>query len=71
MNFAIYIYIYIYDYMVTIYAGGTGAAHGKSLKLCYMDTDSLVDHIKTEEFYADITGDVKERFHTSGYDGSK
>ena len=32
-----------------------------------MDTDSLVYHIKTEEFYADITNDVEERFDTSGY----
>ena len=32
-----------------------------------MDTDSLVYHIKTEDFFEDIAGDVKERFDTSGY----
>ena len=32
-----------------------------------MDTDSLVYHIKTEDFYADIANDVEERFNTSGY----
>ena len=32
-----------------------------------MDTDSLVYHIKTEDFYADIANDVEERFDTSGY----
>ena len=32
-----------------------------------MDTDLLVYHIKTEDFYEDIAGDVKERFDTSGY----
>ena len=32
-----------------------------------MNTDSLVYHIKTEDFYVDITNDVKERFDTSGY----
>ena len=32
-----------------------------------MDTDSLVYHIKTEDFYADIANDVRERFDTSGY----
>ena len=58
------------DYMVTKYAGGADAAHGENLKLCYMDTDSLVYHIKMEDFYADITGDVKEKLHTSGYDAS-
>ena len=41
---------------------------GENLKLCYMDTDSLVYHIKMEDFYTDITGDVKERFDTSRYD---
>ena len=41
--------------------------YGNNLKLRYMDTDSLVYHIKTEDFYEDITGDVKERFDTSGY----
>ena len=37
------------------------------LRLCYMDTDSLVYHIKTEDFYADIADDVQTRFDTSGY----
>ena len=32
-----------------------------------MDTDSLVYHIKTEDFYEDIAKDVNARFHTSGY----
>ena len=33
-----------------------------------MDTDSLIYHIKTEDFYSVISGDVKERFDTSAYD---
>ena len=37
------------------------------LKLCYMDMDSLVYHIKTEDFYADIADGVAARFDTSGY----
>ena len=40
---------------------------GENLKLCYMDTDSLVYEIKTEDFYADIADDVPARFDTSGY----
>ena len=32
-----------------------------------MDTDSLVYHIKTKDFYADIVDDVQTRFDTSGY----
>ena len=39
---------------------------GENLKLCYIDTDSLVFHLKTEDFYANITGDVKERFDMNG-----
>ena len=42
--------------------------YGENLKLCYMDTDSLVYHIKTEDFYEDIADDVKSRFDMSGYD---
>ena len=37
------------------------------LQLCYMDTDSLVYCIKTEDFYSDIADDVPARFDTSGY----
>ena len=41
--------------------------YGEKLKLCYMDTDSLVYHIKTKDFYEDIDADAKERFDMSGY----
>ena len=55
----IIMYEFRYDYMIPKY--------GDRLKLCYMDTDSLVYHIKTEDFYADIADDVQTRFNTSGY----
>ena len=29
-------------------------------KLCYMDTDSFIIHIKTEDVYEDIANDVKK-----------
>ena len=32
--------------------------YGENVKLCHMDTDPLVYHIKTEDFYEDITNDV-------------
>ena len=41
--------------------------YSNRLKLCYIDTDSLVYHIKTEDFYTDIADDVQKRFNTSGY----
>ena len=37
-------------------------------KLCYMDTDSFVIHIKTEDFYKDIANDIEKQFDTSNYD---
>ena len=41
------------------------------LKLLYMDTDSLVYDIKTEDFYKDIADDVEARFNTSGYEPNR
>ena len=55
----IVMYEFHYDYMIPKY--------GDRLKLCYMDTDSLVYHIRTDDFYADIVDDVQTRFKTSGY----
>ena len=55
----IMMYEFHYDYMIPKY--------GDRLKLCYMDTDSLVYHIKTKDFYADIADDVPARFNTSEY----
>ncbi|XP_057299355.1 uncharacterized protein LOC130629979 [Hydractinia symbiolongicarpus] len=56
----IVMYEFHYDYMRPKY--------GVDVKLCYMDTDSFVYHIKTDDFYKDIADDVALRFDTSGYD---
>ena len=56
----IVMYEFHYDYMVPKYGL-------EKLKLCYMDMDSLVYDIKTEDFYKDIANDVEARFDTSGY----
>ena len=53
-------YEFWYDYIKPKY--------GDKAKLCYMDTDSFVMHIKTEDFYKDIAGDVERWFDTSNYD---
>ena len=42
--------------------------YGANVKLCYMDTDSFIMHVKTEDFYKDIAGDVEKRFDTSNYE---
>ena len=36
-------------------------------KLLFTDTDSLMYDIQTEDFYADISADVKDRSQTSDY----
>ena len=36
-------------------------------KVCYMDIDSFIVLIKTENFYEHIASDVEKRFHTSNY----
>ena len=42
--------------------------NGDNVKLCYIDTDSFIMHIKTEDFYKDIANDVEKRFDTSNYE---
>ena len=52
----ILMYKFWYDYMKPKY--------GNRVKLCYMDTDSFVMNIKTNDFYEDIANDVEKRFDT-------
>ena len=56
----IVMYEFHYDYIVPKYGL-------EKLNLCYMDTDSLVYDIKTEDFYEDIANDVEARFDSNGY----
>ena len=49
-----------YDYIKSMYSD--------KAKLCYTDTDSPVIHIKTNDFYKDISNDVERLFDTSNYD---
>ena len=37
-------------------------------KLCYMDTDSFIVYINTDDIYRDIAEDFETRFDTSNYD---
>ena len=43
------------------------AKYGDKAKLLFTDTDSLMYEIETEDFYKDISGDVKDWFDTSDY----
>ena len=50
----ILMYEFQYDYVKPKYS--------EKVKLCYMDTDSFISHMKTENIYKDIAEDVQSRF---------
>ena len=56
----ILMYEFWYDYMKPKY--------NNNIKLCYMDTDSFIMNVKTEDFYKDISNDVGNRFDMSNYE---
>ena len=56
----ILMYEFWYDYMKPKY--------NDNVKLCYMDTDSFVMNIETEDFYEDIANNVEKRFDTSNHE---
>ena len=53
-------YEFWYDYMKPKY--------NNDVKLCYMDTDSFIMNIKTNDFYKDMANDVENRYDTSNYE---
>ena len=52
-----FMYEFWYDYIKSL--------NRKRKEDCYMDTDSFVLYIKTQDFYKDIAGDVGRWFDTS------
>ena len=54
------VYEFWYDYVKPKYQDNA--------KLCYMDADSFIIHIKTEHFSKDMANDVEKWFDTSNYD---
>ena len=59
----IIMYEFHYDYMKPKY--------GDHLKLCYMETDSLIYRIQTEDFYADIADGIEPWFDMSEYNENR
>ena len=53
-------YEFWYDYMKP--------KDADNVKLCYMDTDRFIMHIKTDDFYKNIANDVEKKFDTSNYE---
>ena len=56
----ILMYEFWYDYMKPKY--------NDNVRLCYMDTNSFIMNIKTNDFYKDIANDVECKFDTSNYE---
>ena len=42
--------------------------YGENARLCYMDTDSFIVHVKTDDIYKDIVEDVKTRCDSSNFE---
>ena len=52
-------YEFWYDYLKPKY--------NDKAKMCYINTDSFIVHIKTEDIYNDISEDIETRFDTSNH----
>ena len=56
-------YDFWYDYLKSKY--------GENAKLCYINTNSFMVHVKAKYIYKDIAEDVETRFDTSNYEFEK
>ena len=56
-------YLFYYDYLKPKFKD--------KVKLMYMDTDSFLSSVETDDFFKDIKDDLKEWFDTSGYDKNR
>ena len=56
----ILMYEFWYDY--------TKPKYGENAKVCYMDTDSFIIYVKTDDIYKDTAEDVETRFYTSNFE---
>ena len=59
----ILMYEFWYDYIQPKYQD--------NVKLSYMDTDSFIAHIKTEDFHEDTPNNIEKRFDTPNYEISR
>ena len=53
-------YVFWYDYVKPKY--------DENANLCYMDIDSLIVQVKTDDIYKDIAEDFETRFDTSNFE---
>ena len=55
-------------FMYQFWYGYLKPKYGDKIKLCYTNTDSFVNEVKTENLYTDIFTDVEKWYDTSNYD---
>ena len=64
MNKPVYLGLSILEFSKTLmyefWYGYMKLKYTDNVKLCYMDTDSFIMHIKREDIYKDIADDVKK-----------
>ena len=69
MNKTVYLGLSILDLskavMYEFWYDSVKAKYGENVKRCYMDTDSFIINVKTEDIYIDIAEYVKARLDTS------
>ena len=72
MNKPVYLGLLILDLSITVmyefWYGYGKPKPGENAKLCYIDTDSFIVHVKTVDIYKDIAKDVETRFDTSSFE---
>ena len=72
MNKPIYIGQAVLDFskilMYDFWYGYLKPMYKNNIKLCYMDTDSFIFHVKTDDFYKDISDTLDKWFDTSKND---
>ena len=72
MNKLFYLGLSILDLSKTVmyefWYGYVKPKYGENAKLCYMDTDSFIVHVKIDDIYKDIAEDVDTRFDTSNFE---
>ena len=54
--------------MYKFWYGYVKPKYNKKTKLCYMDTDSFIIRVKTEDIYKNIAKYVEEKFDTFNYE---
>ena len=72
MNEAIYLGLSILDLSKTViyrfWYSYVKQKYSENAKLCYMDTDSVIVHVKADDIYKEIAEDVETRFDSSKFE---